>query len=389
MGFTLSTNGVCRIVASEDSWIESKAVAQLEQTAASLGMISAVGLPDLHPGKGIPNGAAFLHAERIYPHLIGEDVGCGYALFRLDTPRRKLKLDRAVERLATLETAAEQYRDAALEAVGAKDEPNYRRHLGTVGGGNHFVELQMVENATDEAEVATDELLILVHSGSRGLGGRLFRDQTGAHGSAGFDGLDTPEAQAWRARHDDCVRWAKANRLALAMGAANRLGAALEPLFDAPHNLVEPAPDGGGWLHRKGVQSAALPQLVVPGSRGDASHLVRPIAQADALWSIAHGAGRKWARSEARGRLGKKRTADLETTALGSRVICGDRALLFEEAPEAYKSIDRVLADLVEAGLAVPLARLRPLATYKLPPAEARRATERTRQNDKKRGGRR
>ena len=164
--------------------------------------------------------------------------------------------------------------------------------------------------------------------------------------------------------------------MALALAAAECLGADLELLFDSPHNYVEQTPQGG-WLHRKGAQSALCERQVVPGSRGDATHLVRPIPRADALWSIAHGAGRKWARSEARGRLGGTKATDLQRTALGSRVICGDRALLFEEAPEAYKSVDRVLADLVEAGVAEPLAQMRPLATYKQAPtvgAQAKKA---------------
>jgi release factor H-coupled RctB family protein len=86
----------------------------------------------------------------------------------------------------------------------------------------------------------------------------------------------------------------------------------------------------------------------------------------DALYSLAHGAGRKWSRSEARDRLSRRfRVTDLERTKLGSRVICEDRDLIYEEAPQAYKDIHRVVRDLQEAGLVDPVATLRPLITYK------------------------
>jgi release factor H-coupled RctB family protein len=86
------------LIASPDTWIEGDALHQLAQTAALPGMRAAVGLPDLHPGKGYPIGAAFL-SERIYPALVGNDIGCGMALWQTDLSRRKFKPERAAERL--------------------------------------------------------------------------------------------------------------------------------------------------------------------------------------------------------------------------------------------------------------------------------------------------
>jgi release factor H-coupled RctB family protein len=81
---------------------------------------------------------------------------------------------------------------------------------------------------------------------------------------------------------------------------------------------------------------------------------------------LAHGAGRKWKRSDARGRLEKRyHVKDLETTKLGSRVICKSRDLLYEEAPQAYKDIDLVVDDLVKAGMVDVIASFKPLITYK------------------------
>jgi len=84
-------------------------------------------------------------------------------------------------------------------------------------------------------------------------------------------------------------------------------------------------------------------------------------------YSLAHGAGRKWSRTDSRARLEKRYSPkDLERTELGSHVICEDKALLYEEAPQAYKNIATVIADLVAAGLAEVAAVLRPLVTYKV-----------------------
>jgi release factor H-coupled RctB family protein len=85
------------------------------------------------------------------------------------------------------------------------------------------------------------------------------------------------------------------------------------------------------------------------------------------LYSLAHGAGRKWMRTECKGRLsGKFTPAQLARTPLGSRVICRDRQLIYEEAPQAYKSVESVLECLVDAELVTPVARLRPVLTLKV-----------------------
>ena len=134
------------------------------------------------------------------------------------------------------------------------------------------------------------------------------------------------------------------------------------------HRVLLQVAGEGGWLHRKGAAPADQGHIVIPGSRGDMTYLVRPrLEQADrALHSLAHGAGRKWSRSEARDKLKRRFTiAELERTGLGSRVICEDRALIYEEAPQAYKDIHQVIADLDHAGLIDIVATLRPLITYK------------------------
>jgi len=116
-------------------------------------------------------------------------------------------------------------------------------------------------------------------------------------------------------------------------------------------------------LSRDGATNA----VVIPGSRGSLSYLVKPTGDGQShAWSLAHGAGRKWARSDTRLRMRERFGAhQLTRTPLGSRVICEQRDLLYEEAPAAYKTIETVIQDLVDAGLVSVIATFRPLLTYK------------------------
>lgn len=355
-----------RVIASTRTWIEGEAVQQLEGTARLPGMRAAIGMPDLHPGKGSPIGAAFLCEGRVYPHLVGNDIGCGMGLWATDLLRRKAKRDRWAERLGDLDGPWEGDAAAALAGVGTTE---FDGSLGTIGGGNHFAELQSIERVDDAAGLAAaglDEggLVLLVHSGSRGLGESILRAHVDAYAAGGLD-VGTPAADEYLQRHDHAVAWARVNRSVIAGRFAEALGAELTRVIDVCHNSVVPA--DGCWLHRKGAAPSTEGLVVIPGSRGTLSYLVRPVGgQAEAGWSLAHGAGRKWKRGEVKARLKDRyRPADLGQTALGGRVICEDRELLYEEAPEAYKDIDVVVGALVEAGLCTVVATLRPLITYK------------------------
>lgn len=107
---------------------------------------------------------------------------------------------------------------------------------------------------------------------------------------------------------------------------------------------------------------------MIPGTRGSLSYLVIPAGpQQDNAWSLAHGAGRRWNRQSAKARLKDRYRADsLIRTEIGSAVICEDKELLYEEAPQAYKNIDVVISDMVAAGLIRVVATLKPLITYKV-----------------------
>lgn len=365
---------VVRVIASARTWIEGDAVQQLETTARLPGMRAAIGMPDLHPGKGSPIGAAFVCEGHLYPHLVGNDIGCGMGLWQTDLLRRKLKRDRWADRLDDLD---ERWDGDVRAALGGLAGSEHDGSLGTIGGGNHFAELQQVERVEDPSALAglglaEDRLCLLVHSGSRGLGESILRAHVDAYAAAGL-AEGTPAAGEYMARHDHAVAWARVNRRVIAGRFAAAIGAELTGLLDVCHNSVEALPGAPGcacgWLHRKGAAPSTQGPVVIPGSRGSFSYLVQPIAPADpghAGYSLAHGAGRKWKRGDTKARLKDRyRPADLVQTALGGRVICEDRELLYEEAPEAYKDIDGVIAALLEAGLCRVVAVLRPVITYK------------------------
>lgn len=366
-------DGKVRLIASAKNWMDGNAVAQLKGTAGLPGIELAVGLPDLHPGKSGPVGASFVAEGLLYPHLIGNDIGCGMGLWRSDLKRRKTKLDRWEKKLTDLDQPWPGDRSEWLAGFGLKAGAQDHA-LGTVGGGNHFAELQQVEAVQDQerfrrAGLDTDSLIVLVHSGSRSLGQAILAGHTVRHGYSGL-GADSSEGQEYLARHDQAVAWAQANRALIAYRFLQALGSKATKVLDLPHNFVEPQVHAGRpcWIHRKGSNPGNRGPLVVAGSRGALSYLVEPCGeQLISACSLAHGAGRKWNRTDCRARLRERyNEAALQRTELGGRVICEDRDLLYEEAPQVYKKIEVVVQDLVDAGLVRILATLRPLITYKV-----------------------
>ncbi|GLY06724.1 MULTISPECIES: RNA ligase RtcB family protein [Actinoplanes] len=344
------------ILSSESSWIESTALDQCDQVAALPGMIHVAGMPDLHPGKGAPIGAA-MTSSILYPLLVGSDIGCGIAVY----PIRLKRVD--PEKLAARFPDLDEPLDP--DDVDEEIPSGWTTSLGTVGRGNHFVELARVETiaAPDHAArlgVEAGDMLLLVHSGSRGHGERILRTHTERHGAG-----PAPDPQAYLSEHDQAVRWGSLNRRLLAHRVADALGAArTEPIVDVCHNAVEIR--NGHYLHRKGAAPGDGRDVLIAGTRGTRSYLVAAHAGPEAGFSVAHGAGRKMSRSDALRRGKAKHTVDeLRRPRPGSVVVCGDRQLLFEEAPTAYKRIERVIDDLVTHGAATPIVTTLPVVTYK------------------------
>ena len=376
---------------SSKSWIEGNATRQLEDVAELDGVTAVAAMPDLHVGKYGPVGASIL-ADAIHPQFAGSDIGCGMGLFQLDLPLRKLRLDTAAERLAVLEGPSVEHELAARPALvfAGLGDSVFNGSIGTVGGGNHFCEVQAVDEVFDEGVAAAagldrDRAVVLVHSGSRGLGSSILQQQL-RNGVRALD-PDSAAGRHYLEAHDGAVVWARINRQMIASRAAAALRAGFEVVADLSHNFVERRDDG--VLHRKGTAPADRGLVPIPGSRGTLSYLVEPLAagRAETLASLAHGAGRKFDRGSMHGRVRttKSELARLQRNPFGGYVVCENRNLLIEEAPEAYKGIDRVIADLEEFGLARVVATFRPLVTFKT----ARGAEGHERASKPQRGGKR
>jgi len=370
MNTLIETN--VRLFASARSWIEGEALRQLYAAAKLEGMRLAVGFPDLHSGKGSPVGAAFVTEGFIYPHLIGGDIGCGMALFKTDLVQRDLKLNRWAELRFDLE---HPWEGDAREVLAASEleSTEFDEALGTIGGGNHFAELQAVQEVVNAREfrrlgLGKQQLVVLVHSGSRGLGESILRAYAEEHQDNGSD-AESFAAAAYLRDHDLAVRWAETNRALIARRFVQALGTEAECLWDGCHNSITHREFEGEavWVHRKGAVATEGEPVIIPGSRGSLTYLVKPIGEGEShAWSLAHGAGRKWARSETRLRMRERfGTHQLTQTPLGGRVICERRELLYEEAPAAYKNIEDVVQDLMDDRLVSVIATFRPLLTYK------------------------
>ena len=351
---------------------EGIAIQQLERVAALPGIDAAAGMPDLHAGRGYPIGAAFFSRDFIYPALIGSDIGCGMGLWQTDLLRRKTKLDKLIARLPPLETPlGPDWDEEITELLGAAHPP-HRDALGTIGGGNHFAELQRVEAVLAPQHLPPhfdpERLLLLIHSGSRGLGGAILRRQVETYGHEALP-ADGTAARDYLQAHDEALRFAAANRLLIAQRLARAFHCKLLLLSDCSHNRLSSSRINGepGWLHRKGAAPADAGLVVIAGSRGSHSYLGKPTGKDGGnLASLAHGAGRKWQRGACKSRLADKyRPEELRRNPFGGHVICADKTLLYDEAPQAYRNIEHTIGLLTTAGLIEPVLRLTPLLTYK------------------------
>lgn len=358
-------------IATETTWIESKAIQQLQITANLPNMVSVVGMPDLHPGRGYPIGAAFFSAKRFYPALVGNDIGCGMSLFQTDIKKSKVNLDKLEKQLSEMpdhapSTWLDEYVPHDMKSH------DFMASLSSIGGGNHFAEFQSIDEILQpelfaKSSLNKQQLLLLVHSGSRGLGQSILRQHVERHS---HDGLfeDSDDAKEYLHAHQNALNFAQINRRLIGLRMLQQVKATGELNLDINHNLVEPCNINGvaGWLHRKGATPSDRGFVIIPGSRGDYSYLVSPQPNEACLNSLAHGAGRKWMRTECKGRLSHRYTPlQLSRTALGSRVICANKQLIYEEAPQSYKSIDTVIESMVNIGIIQVVARLKPVITYK------------------------
>ncbi len=363
------------LLGSEKIWLEDQAIMQLKKSAQLSGITLAIGMPDIHPGNGYPVGAAIISHGMFYPYLIGGDIGCGMSFFKTTIQKTKINLDKLIKKLQFLEEA---HSDDDLNGDIVIKENNliptsFDSSLGTIGSGNHFAELQLIDkiynpDLFEQLKLEKKSAYLLVHSGSRGYGNSVYRNHTDRFRAQGLEeGSD--EAKEYLSSYQNAVNWAKANRELIGSRFLSCIGAKGERILDFIHNSLSPYTFNGesAWIHRKGAIPADQGAVVIPGSRGALSYIVMPKGDREkTAYSLAHGAGRKWGRGEGKSRLKKRYSPqNLLKTGLGSRVICTDRDLLYDEAPQAYKNIAEVINTLVEADLIDVIATLQPALTFK------------------------
>lgn len=369
----MNTSEKVALFASSESWIEGESLRQLERVAAFPGMLRVAGFPDLHPGKGSPVGAAMLSEGEFYPYLIGSDVGCGMALFSTDISVSKAKPEKWFKKLRGLESPWDGDADNWLAQRGALSE-GHLSALGTIGRGNHFAEMLRIDKIHDVdafqfLKIDEHKLFLLIHSGSRDLGYALLREHTDRFQDKSLK-AGSAEADIYLRRHDHALAWARANRELIAFRFLEQLNSGYALVSDLIHNSISMVAMNGSqyYLHRKGAAPSDCGVAVTSGSRGTCSYLVMPIGEHEPkLWSIAHGAGRKWNRSACKDRLKTRYSAEaLHRTKRGGYVICDDKDLLFEEAPEAYKNIEKIIEDMQSFNFIRVVASFTPILTYKV-----------------------
>ena len=341
-------------------------------------------MPDVHLGIGATVGSVIPTKQAIIPAAVGVDIGCGMIARRLSLGANDLDEERLrkvfnqISRDVPVGFESHKDRDARTHAAKRFDKglrrilekhPGVQKRvgkkasrvnqLGTLGGGNHFIEV-----CHDEA----DRVWVMLHSGSRGIGnaiGSYFielarrdaeREQLSlpdrdlayfAEGAQHFD--DYVEALGWA---QDYARTNRAEMMELVIDAMHRhlpSFEAAEQAVNCHHNYVERERHYGEevWLTRKGAIRAGRGELgIIPGSMGARSYIVRGTGSAESFQSCAHGAGRKMSRNAAQKQFS---VADLAVQTQG--VICRKDKGVLDEIPGAYKNIDEVMAnqaDLVE-----------------------------------------
>lgn len=341
-----------KILQTEKSWIESDAVESVKKISTLKGVEAAIGYPDLHPGK-TPIGVSIITKDIIYPHLIGNDIGCSISLFETSKLKRKFKVDKAMKDLQN----------------GFSMNINLPFNLGTIGKGNHFAEFTTIDEILCEdnsLELDKNKLYLLVHSGSRGLGENILRKYIESYSCQNGLLKDSEGFKNYFLDYEKAVLFSRKNRKLIAEALCNRLNIQDVNLkIEAIHNGIEIIDDF--YVHRKGAANALKNYVVIAGSRGDYSYIVEPINPCfETGFSIAHGAGRKWNRNGCKEKLqGKFLRKDIKNHNFSYNLICSDKSLIYEEAPEAYKNINRVIEDLVSFNLIKVIAKLKPLLTYK------------------------
>lgn len=354
-------------------------------------------MADCHPGYGMPIGGVIACPEAVIPYAVGVDIGCGMVALRTGIEAERLNKDAVRRIVKTAENripAGEGHSHSSLQGwdqfhrlpgwMDGRGRDLAERSLGTLGGGNHFLELQKGDDGF---------VWLMVHSGSRNTGYRIagHHHKTAvkfcrARGIAlpteelSYLPLDSEEGRDYIRDMGFAMDYAGENRRRL-------MDAYMEVISDVTgntdfqdrvnihHNYASPEEHFGRkvWIHRKGATSAGKGEMgIIPGSMGTCSYIVRGLGNPESFHSCSHGAGRVMGRRQASRTLSVRRCDEsMEGVVFsgwkkyhgyGGRKK-GAPSLDLSEAPDAYKDITAVMEaqlDLVE-----PVVRLEPLGVVK------------------------
>ena len=343
-------------------------------------------MPDSHPGYGMPIGSILATQGVVVPNAVGVDIGCGMCAMRTeltqvskDDLKKTLGIARALIPLGFNwhdEAQDEAWMPERTKAMTVVDRGyvKARKQVGSLGGGNHFIEIQQGSDGY---------VWIMIHSGSRNLGysvaewynnaaqrlnDRYFSSVTKAQDLA-FLPIETPEAKDYLTEMNYCIEFALANRKLMMHRTVEALQ---EVVGEFDHDeIINKAHNFAAWenhygqnvlVHRKGATRARAGELgMIPGSQGTSSYIVRGLGNPESFASCSHGAGRRMGRKQAQRELDLQYEIDLLNKKGVIHAIRHHKDL--DEATSAYKDINVVMEN--QQDLAEIVVELTPLAVLK------------------------
>lgn len=347
---------------------------KLMQNTSCNGYISF--LPDYTPANSLPVGTSFLldPEQKLHPSWIGMDIGCGYNFLELDiNPKKvykkgKINQNRLQKMVSAIDSVLKIRAKHCYHPVDLPIEDiqtSADRYLGTLGQGNHFIDIFYVDeilnnSAFSHYNLHQDNIYILIHSGSRELGFKVH-----SHFAEKYSSLnDSSEFNLiYRKALETAMDYARANRRKLAEQIGKVLACNVKEIFDQDHNAIDNCLYNNQKLRRI-RKGATLIQdgkpSIIPASCTSPAYLVKPAAKiADSYHTLPHGTGRKYTRAQLFSKFARSKKLPEQFKNIMLNV---NPKKMIEEIPAGYKLISDIINATTEFNLAKPVAKLMPLA---------------------------